>query len=425
MHPEATNEISRTRNTKRMLDILDQSIRSTTATQNDLLKNQSASLEAISRLLNMPAYQAEQASLESFLFTRQQLEEFAVGSITRCFGPDYRILDERPTPRIPNGRLLLVDRVRGIAGRRMEINPPASIISEVDVRPDAWFLKANPFDGVPLAILMEMALQPCGILSAYLGTSLVIPAQNHLFRNLDGWISQTSNPNLAGKTIVNQAELTKSITSGGLYIQSYRFQLSVQNQVFLEGETSFGYFTQAVMNKQSGLDLGEKRPMLMQAPDFPAGYTQIREKNQEPVSLLDLTGETWLNPGGGRHGMGAAIGKRRVDKEDWFFSNHFHGDPVMPGSLGVEAMMRGLANLAGNTVENKKAPSIELDLSKEEPLRWKYRGQVIPGNQNTYFETHIKEMKSKGGKTRVSADADFWVDGLRIYSVENLSILLR
>ena len=110
------------------------------------------------------------------MFTRRQLEEFASGSVAACFGPDYAILDQRKTPRIPNGRLLLIDRVLEISGQRRNPQPPAAITSQVDIPADAWYLRQEAgYPQIPLAVLMEMALQPCGILSAYLGTSLVIP----------------------------------------------------------------------------------------------------------------------------------------------------------------------------------------------------------------------------------------------------------
>ena len=96
----------------------------------------------------------------------------------------------------------------------------------------------------------------------------------------------------------------------------------------------------------------------------------------------------------------------------------------MPGSLGVEAITRGLAVLAGR-ISNDAPISPELDLASDQPLRWKYRGQVLPTNQQTYFEGQVKERRDVNGTTRVSADANFWADGIRIYSVENLSMILK
>lgn len=405
----------------RLEKVLDGFMNRSTEIHRSILDNQSTMLQAISRLSSVK----ESLPAKQVVFSRKQLEEFSVGSIARCFGEDYAILDQRPTPRIPNGRLLLIDRVIDIAGTRMEIAPPASIVSEVDVPPDAWYLQSNPYDGLPLAILMEMSLQPCGLLSAYLGASLVIPPENHVFRNLDGSINLTKIPDLRGKTITNRAELIKSVASGGLFIQTYRFALSVENKVFLEGESSFGYFTPTLMKNQSGLDLGDTYPRMVDVPDFPAGFFQIKGTAQASKSLLDLTEKTWVNSKGGKFGLGVVIGERNVNPNDWFFANHFFNDPVMPGSMGVESIMRRLTMMIGQFISNDLSTNLVLEFPKDEPLIWKYRGQVVPVNKQTYFEAHVKQVSTDAGRTQISADADFWVDGLRIYSVKNLSFILK
>ena len=184
----------------------------------------------------------------------------ACGSIAKCFGPEFEILDKRRSPRIPNGDLLLIDRVMKIDGERGNLNPPAAITSEFDITPDIWFISDNPYSGIPLAVIMEIALQPCGILSAYLGSSLMLPAEVNIFRNLDGNISFISCPDLRGKTVVNHSRLLSSISGAGMMIQEYAFELAVEGQTFLTGKSSFGYFTRVVMEKQTGLDIDENRP---------------------------------------------------------------------------------------------------------------------------------------------------------------------
>jgi len=321
--------------------------------------------------------------------------------------------------------LLLIDRVTEISGARMQIQPPAGIVSEVDVPLDAWYLEGNPYSGLPLSILMEMALQPCGILSAFLGTSLVIPPENHQFRNLDGWIRLHETPDLRARTITNRAQLIKSVASGGLYLQTYRFSLSVDQRIFLEGESSFGYFTPEVMASQSGLDQGAKLPGLIASKEFPHGFLPVENISQSGKRLLDLSDRVWVKPSGGKFGMGVAVGERAVGQDDWFFANHFHGDPVMPGSLGVEAIVRGLSALAKERAGKNGQTRIALDFPADQPLRWKYRGQVLPTNQQTVFETHITQVDPGAGETRINARADFWVDGLRIYMLMNLSMVLK
>ena len=47
-----------------------------------------------------------------------------------------------------------------------------SAVAEYDIDPDAWFFEADRGDSLPFAILLEVALQPCGWLAAYMGSAL-------------------------------------------------------------------------------------------------------------------------------------------------------------------------------------------------------------------------------------------------------------
>ncbi len=77
------------------------------------------------------------------LFTREWLNEFALGDITRCLGPEFNIYKGRRSPRIPNGDLLLVSRVDQIEGKRGEFKSPSSITAEFDVPVTPWFLEKS------------------------------------------------------------------------------------------------------------------------------------------------------------------------------------------------------------------------------------------------------------------------------------------
>ncbi len=410
----------------RLLQVIDGVMERSSHLHKQFLKQQEAWLGIFNRLMGKRAESETKETKAKAVFNRKQLEAFASGSIVQCFGVDFAALDKRKSPRIPNGRLLLMDRVVEVSGRRMDILPPASITTEADIERDAWFLENNPYGQVPLAVLMEIALQPCGMLSAYLGTPLIIPAENNLFRNLDGWMTLAPFPDLRGKTITSKSQLIKTIASGGLYIQQFKFQLLADDHPFANGESSFGYFTQAMMEQQHGLDGDNKKPMLISSGEEVLHSFEPKIHNRAGLkeSPLDLWDQLWISTSGGDSGLGAFAGMRTVQQNDWFFSNHFYQDPVMPGSLGVEAITRGLAVLAGR-ISNDAPISPELDLAYDQPLRWKYRGQVLPTNQQTYFEGQVKERRDVNGTTRVSADANFWADGIRIYSVENLSMILK
>jgi 3-hydroxyacyl-[acyl-carrier protein] dehydratase/trans-2-decenoyl-[acyl-carrier protein] isomerase len=55
-----------------------------------------------------------------------------------------------------------------------------------------------------------------------------------------------------------------------------------------------------------------------------------------PMLLFDRITE--INADGGEHGLGYIEAELDIDPSLWFFDCHFVGDPVMPGSLGLDAM---------------------------------------------------------------------------------------
>ncbi|MCZ6632966.1 MAG: PfaB family protein, partial [bacterium] len=129
---------------------------------------------------------ANQITHKPALFNENHIREFATGSIPKCFGPEYQIYETRRAPRTPNGDLQLISRVLEVHGQRGEFSPDSHLIAEYDVPSDPWFYRQNPYPALPYSIAMEIALQPCGFLSAYLGSTLPYPEVDFYFRNLDG-----------------------------------------------------------------------------------------------------------------------------------------------------------------------------------------------------------------------------------------------
>ena len=58
------------------------------------------------------------------------------------------------------------------------------------------------------------------------------------------------------------------------------------------------------------------------------------------------------------------------------------------------------------------------------PVVWKYRGQIIQSNQLMSIEAHIKKIEREGDKIVVTADANLWKDGLRIYEITDAAIVI-
>ncbi len=419
---------------KKMMAVLNESMASSNRIQRTFLEQQAQNLRTIAASLGLaglanPANPAGRAALfdsePRALFTRPQLDEFGSGSITKCFGSDFAILDTRKTPRIPNGDLLMIDRVLSIDGERGKLQPPVSITSEFDVSADAWFLHENPYPGVPLGILMEIALQPCGILSAYLGSSLLLPADVNTFRNLDGAIHFFECPPLSGKTITQKAHLLNSIFSSGMLIQKFSFELSLDSRVFLTGESSFGYFRESAMQRQTGLEDAPETTISANPKEFiPLDIPRTPTVSPSPRHL-DLIDDLTFQAGSGKYGQGLISGSRRLDGSEWFYRNHFHQDPVMPGSLGVEAITQALWVYLQHFQPVAVLSVVQLDFSNPSAMQWKYRGQVIPSNRRLQFKAHIKNGTASESHRHVQADGEFWVEGRKIYTIENISLILK
>jgi len=313
----------------------------------------------------------------------------------------------------------MIDSITAINGSLRNLKPPAHLIAEYKVPRQAWFLQENSYPGVPLSLLLEIALQPCGILSAYLGTSLVLPPENNRFRNLDGELHFHQAPHLPGSTITNKVALLNAVTSGGMHIQKYAFKLFVKGVLFLSGNSSFGYFTRTAMRQQA--DLGEEGSRYQSNPKESLSLNEYLK----PSKHFNLVDEIQLIQSASRYGKGLITGKKQLNGSEWFYSNHFYKDPVMPGSLGLEAVMLGVWAFVSHHGYDRRFTDPILDFSGPTPLTWKYRGQVIPLNRSINFQAHIKEINSTDTAISISVDASFWVDGMRIYEFKDLSFSIK
>ncbi len=113
-----------------------------------------------------------------------------------------------------------------------------------------------------------------------------------------------------------------------------------------------------------------------------------------------------------------------IDPTDWFYPCHFYKDPVMPGSLGVEAMIESLQVFALQQDLGKDFINPRFGLVEGE-AKWTYRGQIIPDNDVMTLEVHIKEIKKSSSRIDIIADGNLWKDGLRIYSVESIGLSIQ
>ncbi|MBI9074813.1 MAG: hypothetical protein JEZ02_05305, partial [Desulfatibacillum sp.] len=376
------------------------------------------------------------------VFDQKDLVEFATGDITKCFGPAFQIYENRQPPRTPNGDLQLISRVLEVTGQPRDFRNPASVVSEYDVPRDAWFCVQNGWPAIlPYSMLMEIALQPCGFISTYMQTTLLIPEKDMFFRNLDGEGFLSSLPDLRGRTITNRSQLITTAKAGGSIIQKFGFELAVDGEAFYKGTAAFGYFSREALADQIGLDGGVNNHPL-HTREFlqddaivievdlreatPPFYSRTREKPHYGLAgkQLQFLDRVLMVENSGRFGHGYVYADKMVDAKDWFYPCHFHNDPVMPGSLGVEAMLQALQVFALRQGIGTEFANPYFTQMKD-TIVWKYRGQIIPSNQRMSLELHVKSIEDKNGGKVVKADGSLWKDNIRIYEVRDVGFCVR
>jgi enoyl-[acyl-carrier protein] reductase I len=117
---------------------------------------------------------------------------------------------------------------------------------------------------------------------------------------------------------------------------------------------------------------------------------------------------------GGKYGKGEIIAELDVNPRLWFFEPHFETDPVMPGSLGLDAMLQ----LVGFYLGWLGAPGRGRALGVGEV---KFTGQVLPTAEKIVYMVSIRRVILRRLVLGI-ADAVMEVDGRPAYEAKNLRV---
>ena len=373
------------------------------------------------------------ATGEPALLNEFHMAHAAKGDLAVAMGPEFEIYANSRAPYIPNGDFLFVDRVMRLDGTRGTLRRGAVMVTEYDVPEDAWYYADNGHPYMPNCVYMESSLQAAILLGYYLGATLPFPDERFSIRNLDGRATLVKDVDLRGKTIQHRSTLLSSDRMPGSILQNFSYELSCEGEVFYTGESLFGYFNEKALARQVGLDKGRTVPPWLDArPARPPGTRRIdlpafRERTAGTAPRLagghlDLV--EWLDvlPGGGEHGQGCLRGHRTIRPDEWYFSCHFHRDPVMPGSLGVEALLQGLQVYAVETGLTEGLRNPRFALLRGTETTWSYRGQILRDDPGMEFDVHIKEVRREPGRIVITGDGHVWKSALRIYRLGDLGI---
>jgi 3-hydroxymyristoyl/3-hydroxydecanoyl-(acyl carrier protein) dehydratase len=252
-------------------------------------------------------------------------------------------------------------------------------------------------------------------MAAYLGAALTSPDDLH-FRNLGGNATQHAAVTPASGTLVTNLKLTKVSPAAGMIILQFEFTVSSAAGPVYSGDTTFGFFTKDALANQVGLKDAHTLPR--PAGDGWSGPVPTDPPFPDPM-LRMVDNITWGTLTGGPKGLGMIEGRAHVDPEAWFFKAHFFGDPVWPGSLGLESLVQLMKAYArrrwGDPAAGWKA------MAPGSSHKWAYRGQIIPTATEVTIQAYITEVDD--ARRFLKADGLLGVDGRIIYQMSDFTLL--
>ncbi len=145
---------------------------------------------------------------------------------------------------------------------------------------------------------------------------------------------------------------------------------------------------------------------------FGAGNAQLP---LPPMLMFDKI--TTITEDGGAYGKGQVVAELAVkgnERLDWFFNCHFHGDPVMPGCLGLDALWQ----LTGFYLGWLGAPGRGRALGVGEV---KFTGMVVPTVERLEYIVDLKRVILRKLKLGIG-DGTLKADGETIYTATDLRV---
>ncbi len=345
------------------------------------------------------------------------------GMPSDAFGSLYAPFDgTRRAPRLPDEPYHFVSRILSVDSPPGVPTKGGTVVAEYDVPADAWYFEDGKSSTVPLSVLIEILLQPCGWLSSYNGFAANRP-DDVVFRNLDGNEVVLVTPAEVG-TLRITSTLERYAEGGGSTIVFFDVTCTQGDHVVMTMKTAFGFFSPEALKNQVGLKVepGQLESLSEPAPiAMPYGADELRGDPWLAQGRLQVIDRVKFWPSGGAEGLGRLVAEYDIDPETWFFKAHFFQDPVQPGSLGLEAMQqaaRAAAKLSGLGSEDSEFEIVAVG----QPFSWKFRGQVVPTNTRTRSEIDILSVTREDHGVLIVFQGSFWVDDLRIYETLGMGV---
>lgn len=365
------------------------------------------------------------------IFGPERITAFAVGKPSEAFGDRYKMFDPgqpRKIARLPGPPYQFLDRITKIEKcEPWKLAAGGEIEAEYDVPPGEWYFRANQQNAVgemPFSVLLEIALQPCGWLAAYLGSALTSDTDLK-FRNLGGTAVQLRPvlPDIG--TLTTRIKITNVSNSGGMIIQHFDMHVRSRAGDVYKGTTYFGFFSKDALANQVGIREAAVYQPTAEEIRRAQQFVYPREAPFADDQMRMVDDVMHFDSAGGPKGLGYLRGTTQVNPDAWFFKAHFFEDPVWPGSLGLESFIQ-LMKLAAHQRWGAGARPDEVQfqtLAAGEKHSWIYRGQILPTDSRVTIDAAITQVDDV--RRMLRADGFLTVDGRVIYQMKDFAITMQ
>ena len=131
-----------------------------------------------------------------------------------------------------------------------------------------------------------------------------------------------------------------------------------------------------------------------------------------PMLMIDRITEISLD--GGEFGKGHVVGELDVAPGLWFFDCYFRGDPVMPGSLGLDAMWQIIGYWLGWSGSPGKGRAVGVG-------EVTCQGEIKPDVKRVRYEVSMRQVRR--GKLAVAiANGSVFADGIRVFLARDMRV---
>jgi 3-hydroxyacyl-[acyl-carrier protein] dehydratase/trans-2-decenoyl-[acyl-carrier protein] isomerase len=131
-----------------------------------------------------------------------------------------------------------------------------------------------------------------------------------------------------------------------------------------------------------------------------------------PMLLFDRI--TKITKDGGAHGLGYIEAEFDIDPSLWFFDCHFLGDPVMPGSLGLDAMWQLVGFFLGWIGGKGRGRALGCNTVR-------FTGEITPATKLVTYKIDMKRVINRRLVMGIG-DGVLEADGAPIYVAEDLRV---